>query len=194
MVKRSIFLLCLVFFAGVSLCLAQEEAIGFLFKDKIEDNIPVKVYINETVNQSGQPQIMTADFSKELTASLHERRSIRFEVVGTPAESDIQISPVIKNYQYLEKGPFKPSPSVGTLILDAAATMSENYVEMAVEYTVSDTKSGNVLWKDTISEYNKKKMTAEESVPLIYDAVTRAFVWRCFGKANLKDSNRQTVM
>lgn len=67
-------------------------------------------------------------------------------------------------------------------------------VYIKVEYTVTDTKSGKTLWKDTVKEYIKKKMTPEESIPLIYDVVTRAFVWRCFGKANLNDSNRSVVM
>ena len=104
------------------------------------------------------------------------------------------MSAVIKKYQYSEKGPLKPTPSIGTTLLDAAATMTENYVEMVVEYTVFDTKSDKELWKDTVSEYIKKKMTAIESVPLICDVVTRTFIWKCFGKANLKDSNHHDAI
>lgn len=192
MMKKSVLLLCLMFFAGVSMGLAQEETIGSLFKDRGQN--PVKFYIKEVINQSGQSQIATEIFKKELEASFHERRSLKFKAVNSPAESDIQISAVIKSYQYLDKGPLKPSIGVGTMLLDAAATMTENYVEMAVECTVIDTKSDKTLWSKTISEYIKKKMTPEESIPLIYDAITRAFVWRCFGKANLRDSNRQLVM
>ena len=189
MMKKLVFLFCLFFFTGFSLGLAEEGTIGSLFNNRISHNIPVKVYIKEVINQTGQSQVMPEDFKKELKQSLHQRRSIKFEVVNSQAESDIQMSAVIKSYQYLEKGRFKPSPGIGTMLLDAAATMSQNYVEMAVEYTVIDAKSGKILWHNMISEYIKKKMTLEESVPLIYDAVTRAFVWKCFGKANLRDSN-----
>ena len=193
MVKKIVSAFCLIFFVGLSLSLAQEESIGSLFKNKINDKIPVKVYIKEVINQSGQNQIMMEDFKKELEQSLHQRRSIKFEVVNSPAESDIQMSVVIKSYQYLEKGPLKPSPGIETTLLDAAATMTENYVEMAVEYTVVDTKTNKLLWKGAINEYLKKKMTPEESIPLIYDVVTRTFIWKCFGKANLRERNNQVM-
>ncbi len=173
---------------------AAEETIGYLFKDKIEDNIPVKVYIKEVANQSGQKEIAPEAFRKELAASLHERRSIKFEVLDKAVGSDIEISAVIKNYQYMERGPFKPNPGIGTMVLEAAATATQNYAEIAVEYTVTDFKTGKTLWENTVKEYIKKNMTPEESVPLVYDAVTRAFVWKCFGKANLRNKNRGTVM
>ena len=194
MVRKLASVICMLAFIGVSLGVAGAETIGWLFNDKIEDNIPVKVYIKEVINQSGQNQVIPDAFKKELAVSLSERRSIKFEVVDRPAESDIEVSALIKSYQYMERGPFKPNPGIGTMVLEAAATATQNYVEMAVEYTVSDTKSGKTLWRNTVNEYLKKNMTPEESVPLIYDAVARAFVWKCFGKANLKDSNRPNTM
>lgn len=194
MMKRMVVLLCLLSFAGSSMGFAADEPIGWLFKKKIEDKVPVKVYIKEVVNQSGQNQVMPEVFKTELVNSLHERRSIKFEVVNTPDESDIQIAALIKSYRYMDRGPFKLSPGVDTMILDAAATMTENYVDMAVEYTVADTKSGKELWKGNINEYIKQKMTAEESTPLIYDVVARTFIWKCFGKANLRESKSHDLM
>ncbi len=193
MVRKLVSVFCMLFFVGLSLGLARGETIGSLFNDKINDKIAVKVYIKEVINQSGQNQIMPEIFKKELEASLHQRRSIKFEVVNSPAESDIEMSALIKSYQYLEKGPLKPSMGIETTLLDAAATMTENYVEMAVEYTVVDTKSNKALWKNTISEYIKKKMTPEESIPLIYDVVTRTFIWKCFGKANLREEKGHLI-
>ena len=51
-----------------------------------------------------------------------------------------------------------------------------------MEFTVTDTRTGAVLWKDSASGYMKKVMTPEESIPLIYDKVSRVFVSKCFGK------------
>ena len=191
---KSVFVFCLISFTCLSLSLAAEGTIGWMFKDKINEKAPVKVYIKEIVNQSGQSQIVPEAFRKALEKSLGERRSIKFSVVNSPAESDIEITAVITNFKYLEKGIFKPSPGIGTMLLDAAATMAGNYVEMAVEYAVIDTKSDKTLWKGTISEYIKKKMTRDESIPLIYDAVTRVFIWKCFGKADLRDGHSHDTM
>ncbi|MDD5136011.1 MAG: hypothetical protein PHN63_01530 [Candidatus Omnitrophica bacterium] len=189
MAKKLVLMVCLFSLIGLSTAPAQEEPIGRMFKAE-----PVKVYIKDVVNQSGQDQITPASFKKELVDSLHERRAMKFEVVDNPAGSDIQVAAVITKYQYLEKGPIKFSPGVETMLLDAAATMTENYVEMSVDYTVTDTKTNKELWRHTISEYIKKKMTPEESIPLIYDVETRAFVWKCFGKARLRDSNEDKVL
>ena len=193
MVRKVVFVLFLLSFASLSSILAGEEPIGSLFNDKINSHTPVKVCIKEVINQSGQNQIAPEAFNKALEKSLHQRRSIKFEVVNNPAESDIQMSAVIMKYQYLNRGPFKPSPGVETMLLDAAASATLNYVEMSVEYSVVDTKTDKLLWKGTISEYLKKKMTPEESVPLIYDVVTRTFIWKCFGKANLREHNNQVM-
>jgi hypothetical protein len=179
----ALFLLSFASFASLS---AGEETIGALFANKIRDKVPVKVYIKEVVNQSGQEQMLPKSFREALAHSFHQRRSIRFEVVNDPAGSDIQISAVIKKYQYLERGPFKPNPGLGTMLLEAAATATQNYVEMSVEYTVSDTKTDKRLWQRTINEYIKKNMTPEGSIPLIYNAVTKTFIWKCFGKVSLR--------
>lgn len=189
MIKKyvSVLIVMMLFFMGFSLVTAMEDTIGFLFKDKIKDRIPVKVYIKDVVNQSGQGQLAPETFRNILGQSLLKRRSIKFDVVNSPAESDIQVSAIIKSYKYMERGPLKPSLSIGVMFADAAATASQNYVEMETEYSVIDTKSGKMLWDNTISEYLKKKMTPEESIPMICDAVTRAFVWKCFGKANLRE-------
>ena len=191
--KKVVFAACLLFFAGLSLGLAQDETIGSLFKDKIDDKIPVKVYIKEVVDSSGHSLVTPESFKEELTQSLHQRKSMKFEVVDIPAESDIHVTAAIKSFRYMERGPFKLSPGVDTILLDVAATMTENYADMTVEYTVVDAKSDKTLWKGVINEYIKQKMTPEESAPLIFDVVTRAFIWKCFGKSNIKDSNRRDV-
>ncbi|MFA5144265.1 MAG: hypothetical protein WC522_08925 [Candidatus Omnitrophota bacterium] len=181
MVKKLVVVFCLIAFSGLAAAFAQEEPIGRMFKTE-----PVKVYIKEIQNQSGQNTVTPEILRKALEQSLNQRRAIKFQVVKTPAESDVQIAAVITKYQYLERGPFKPNPGIGTMLLEAAATASHNYVELAVDYTVTDARGEKQLWQKTISEYIKKNMTPDESIPLICDAGTRAFVWKCFGKASLK--------
>ena len=110
------------------------------------------------------------------------RKSTKFEVVKTPEESDVQVATVIKKYQYMERGPIKPTPGIATTLLDCAATALENYVEMSVAILVTSTKTGDTLWKDDLNPYIKKKMSPEESISYISDKVASHFVWKCFGK------------
>lgn len=187
MIRKAVVLCSLAcLFAAAPAC-AADEPIGGLFRDKNNHIQPIKVFIKEVKNGSGQKEIVPDAFKTALEVSLKARKAIPFEIVGDASQSMIQITAVISHYQYLERGPFKPSPGIETTLLDAAATMTENYVEMAVDYTVVGTKTGETLWTHTINEYLKKEMTPAESIPLISDIVTRTFIWRCFGKANPKD-------
>ena len=183
MTKKVVVLLCVLSFVYMCAARAEEAAIGGLFKDKAKNGVPVKVFIKDVINQSGQSQVEPEAFKKVFEQSLLKRKSIKFQVVNSAAESDVQVSAAIKTYRYMDRGPLKLSPSLSTIALDAIASATENYVDMGVEYTVIDTVTGKLLWHDIVSNYIKKKMTPEESRPLIYDAVTREFIWKCFGRA-----------
>lgn len=156
---------------------AKDAAIGSLFDGKRV----VNVYVDKVVNESGEREISADAYRKSLEKSLTERKSMHFNVVTERAASDISVAAVITDYQYLERGPFHPTPGIGTTLLDAAATATANYVDMTVEYTVTDTASGEVLWHDTLTRHLKKVMTPAESVPLIFDQASRFFIWKCFG-------------
>lgn len=178
-VIRNIFC-CAVIISVMSVhpVLAQEGKLGQALKSEE----PIKVYVKDAVNESGKDEVTAAGFKKALEESFANRRSVKFEVVQNAADSRIEVASVIKKFQYLERGPFMPSPGISSMVLDAAQTATANYVEMTVEFTVTGTKSGAILWKDSISPYVKKKMTQAQSIPKMYDKITRMFLAKCFGK------------
>ena len=144
-----------------------------------QEKHPIKVFIKDFSNDSGQAQLSTADLMKEVEKAFKNRQSVSFAIVKTPQESDVEVSASIKSYQYMEKDPVKPSIS---FIMALDAVTSENYAEMVVEFTVTDTKSGNVAWKETVTSYIKRMMTPAESIPAVYDRAARDFVAKAFGK------------
>lgn len=144
---------------------------------------PVKVYIDKVTNESGKPEVEPDVFRQSLEKNFENRRSSNFDVVKTAAESDIQISAAIKYFQYLARGPLKPIPIMGLSAVDAAATATSNYVEIGVEYAVISTRTGETLWQSGVRDYLKRVMTPAESLPLIYDKISRIFLWKCFGKS-----------
>ena len=175
---------CLFYIICPGQAFAQDDTIGHLFEGKS----PVKVHVSTITNESGNDRISIDEFKKSLEDSLNNRKAIDFNTVNNPADSDIQIAAVIEKYQYLDRGPLNPSPGIATTLVDAAATATSNYVEMEVLYTVTDTKSNDVLWSDDVKEYIKRVMTPEESTPLIYDKVTRTFISQCFGRSHQRDT------
>ncbi len=168
-----------LFLLSQSLCFAapDNELSGL-----VNSKRPIKVFLKDFSNESGKDQIKAEEFRAEVEKAMLNRRSVKFEIVKDPAQSDVQVSCVITRFQYMERGPFKPSPGVGTMLLDAAASAALNYVEMFAKFTITDARTNRVLWEDTINEYRKKTMTPEESIPFIYDRTARAFLWKSFGK------------
>ena len=148
----------------------------------LESKKPIRVFVKGFANESGQGNVSVEDFKKTVEVSLRNRKSVIFQLVKNVEESQIQIAGIIKQCQYLKRGPFKPSPSIAGLLLDAAATATENYADMVAEFTIIDSKTGDTLWKRDIGVYIKKLMSQAESIPLIYDKTARAFIWRSFGK------------
>ncbi len=141
----------------------------------------IKVFISTPANESGQG-FVADNLKSALESALLNRKSTKFEIVKTPEGSDVQIATLIKKFMYMEKGPMKPTPGIGTTLLDAAATMTTNYAEMSVDFVVKDTRTDQILWKELLNPYLKKSMTPEESIPLISERVASNFIWKCFGK------------
>lgn len=146
----------------------------------VKDNSPVKVFVAGFVNESGQNQILPEEFKVSFENTLLNRKSVSFMVVNNINESDVRISGIIKKYLYSKTDPITTYASPSGLLLDAVTT--ENYCEMNVEFTVTDTRAAKVVWKKEVSTFIKRTMTPDESIPLIYDKVSRNFLWKSFGK------------
>ncbi len=161
---------------SLGLSYADEGKLAYLARgDKT-----VRVLVKDFVNESGQPQIVPSDFKKSFEEALLNRRSVKFQIAKSPEASDIEISGVIKKYVYSKTDPITTYASPSGLLLDAMTT--ENYVEMWLEFTVAETKTGHTVWKDTVSTFIKRPMTPDESIPLIYNKLSRHFLWKSFGK------------
>lgn len=180
MKRRVLSVFLVIFIVSQSLAFGAVEI--YKIGEKYKDKQPVKIYIGKFTNETGKNQITEQAFKKALEASIENRQSMSFDVVKTPGDSILQVAGVMMKYEYMHRGPFKVNPSVGGLLLETAATASHNYVEMMVKYTVTDTGTGKVVWERTLSDYIKKDMTPAESIPRIYDKITRDFLSKCFGK------------
>ena len=141
---------------------------------------PVKIYISGVTNESGQNEIVADDFKKVLESSIKNRRSVRFEIVSDPASSDFQIVAAIKKYSYSKTDPINSVAGPSALLLDAVTT--ENYAEIGIDFTVTSTASGKVVWKENVFDYVEHMMTPAESIPMVYDKAARRFLWKAFGK------------
>jgi len=141
---------------------------------------PIKIYISGVTNESGQDQVSADEFKKVLESSIRNRRSVKFEIVSDPSSSNFQIAAVIKKYAYSKTDPINSVAGPSALLLDAATT--ENYAELGVDFTVTSTGNGKIVWNDNVFDYVEHMMTPAESMPMVYDKTARRFLWKAFGK------------
>lgn len=179
--RKSIrFILAIIFF--LTLTRASVHAEINALHGYIQNAKAIKVYVKDPVNESTNAKLKNAEFKKAIDSAFAARKSVAFTVVSSPSESDIQVESHVKQFQYLDRGPLKPTVSPGTMALDMMATADSNYADMDVRFLVTDTKSNKVLWDDSVYVYIKKKMTEEGSFPLVFDKIARKFVAKSFGK------------
>jgi hypothetical protein len=177
MKKCIVSLMCACSIMAYSLCLAREDDLSGLAQKKR----PLVVSLAGFADQSGQPGIDVAEFKKAFETALVKRGGGRsFRLAESPDAGDIQIAAVIKKYQYLEKDPITSYGGPALFLLDAATT--ENYADLEVEFTVTDARTNSVLWKNTVSTFIKRMMPRDKSIPLVYDKLSRTFLWKCFGR------------
>jgi len=175
MVKRWI-LAVLILTVASQLSFASENNLHKMGREKSI----IKVFIGDVSNISGQNTANASDFKASLENAIKNRKSVNFDIVNSPEASDIKITGIIKKFQYLEHDPVTTYGTSWGLLLDAATT--ENYAELVVEFAVTDSKSGKLLWKEDVMSFTKKMMSPEESLPLIYEKESRTFLSKCFGK------------
>jgi len=176
MVKKICVTLIAVLFVGTA-AFAEYAKLTHLAKSKE----PVKVYVGDFTNEVGE-KLSIELFRSELEKAFTNRKSTTFVIVKDPAASTIQVTGIVKKYQYMDRGPFKPNPGIGTMALDMAATASHNYVEIETTFTITDTATKSVVWQDSVATYVKKNMTEEQAKIRIMDRVDRDFIAKAFGK------------
>jgi len=157
----------------------REKSLYYLAKAKR----PIKVYMGKFINSSGSEKIDPENFARVFGQTLEARKDIyiQFKLAENPDEADISISGEIKEYKYSETDPIDMFMSTYTLILDAMS--SQNYVGMAVNYTVKDPKTNKVLWSRRLRpSVTKSVMSEDQSTPLIIEKAANQFVSKCFKK------------
>ena len=176
MVKKVFFICFIVMLTAWQAAIAETVDIS-RYSDK---GNPVKIYLSGVTNESGQDQISADAFKKVLESSIRNRRSVKFEIVNDPASSNFQIAAVIKKYSYSKTDPINSVAGPSALLLDAATT--ENYAELGVDFVVTSTGNGKIVWKENVFDYVEHMMTPAESIPMVYDKTARRFLWKAFGK------------
>jgi hypothetical protein len=145
----------------------------------------VKVYVSAPIDNATNKKADLAGLKTALENALKERKSISFEIVGSPEAADYTIDTSVTEFFWT---PNDPVDMIGGLSMAAAdAALIQDYVRMQALFTIKEVKNGSEVWKDTLlSTVTKTGMSEEQSVPLINEDMSATFVKTAFGKKATK--------
>lgn len=147
----------------------------------------VNVYVSDITDSTKENKVDVVGLKKELEDALSARKSISFKVVKDKKDADIIVDCNVTRYYWSASDPVDMLLGTGAIIYDTVTV--ENYAYMEAVFTVTDAKKNKTLWQEKLKiDLTKKKMTQQESVPLINKKVAKIFLRDCFGK---KASKRQ---
>ncbi len=161
----------------------------------LEDAKEVAVYIDEVTDSTGSSDHVLAGIKKHLANALNTRMTVNFEVVEDKDDADIVISCEVTEYIWMENDPVDQITGIAGIAYDAA--MQENYARLQATFVVTKGpkkivlfkrrgglfRRRNILWKNNLQvTITRKKMSMDESVPLVEEGIVKVFMRRCFSK------------
>ena len=140
-----------------------------------------KVYFSPIENLSNSPKADISSLAQKLKEAFKSRKSIKFDIVGSEADSDIIIACDLVTFYWSDKDPIDLIVGVYAIAYDLLTT--ESYAFQEVVFSVTDTKKKKLLWNKKLKiDLTKKDMTEDESILLINQKTVSTFMRDCFSK------------
>ncbi|MBI4432322.1 MAG: hypothetical protein HY592_02425 [Candidatus Omnitrophica bacterium] len=119
---------------------------------------------------------------KSLEEALAARKSIMFEIVNSREQAELFIESRIKGFLYQDNDPIDMIGGLGMAAMDAAR--NQHYVRLEADIIVTDLKSGQPLWEDSLAAtLTADDITPENSPAKINDRLAKLFIRQAFGKS-----------
>ena len=130
-----------------------------LYEWLLEKEHPVKTYVSDVTDSSGQAQECIALLKSNLEEMLATRKKISFTVVPDKASADIIMDSDIVEFFWTDTDPVDDITGIVPILLDAA--IKEHYGRLTVVFTITDAVRGRQVWKRKL----KATITGNEITP-----------------------------
>ncbi|MBN1872328.1 MAG: hypothetical protein JW800_07125 [Candidatus Omnitrophica bacterium] len=139
------------------------------------------IYINDIINSTGNENIDLAAFKMNIEDAFLERVNQQFEIAQSPEEADVVMDIEITEYLFTEEDPVDNLIGIGGVAMDAAK--QENYARMIAVFKLTDTKTSDVLWQDTLkATITDDEMVEPDSYDLINDRIVKVLMRNLFSR------------
>ncbi len=147
--------------------------------DKLSHQASVKARVALFEDATADKKTDAGDLKSNIEKALSERKSIKFEIVNDNAAADITIEGKITELVWSDQDPVDMIAGLGAVAMDAA--MVEHYCSLTADVSVTDSKTGHALWKDTVrATVTTNDMTKENFGSFIYKDFAKVFIKEAF--------------
>jgi len=164
------------FLCAASLFAMETGNLYSLFHDKT-----VKVYVAEAKDSTKDHETDPKAIKLKIEEALKNRKSIRFEIAQDPSQAELLVDADVNEFLWTDHDPVDMLMGAAAIAYDMATV--EDYARLQADMSVTDAKSGKVLWKDrVIATITKKPMSRPESIPLVAGELAKTFIKYCFSR------------
>ena len=141
----------------------------------------VAIHVAEPADKSKEPKADLPGLKTAVEKALAARKSVRFSVQPAEAGARLRVNAEVSETIWLKDDPIDMLIGVGGTAMDAAVV--EHYARMQATFTVTDVKTGRVLWTDELkATLTSNDVTETNFKEKINERMAEVFVIAAFGK------------
>ena len=152
------------------------------WEDVLSSREPVKIYIEEVVNNSDDVNIDPSRSTEVVKKVFKSRRQPRFDIVGSKEKADIIFEGKISDYVWMEEAPVTNVWSAGALVMDLATRRSKNYARKLISYKIYSADGTTLFEKVTQATLKQSGMPEEKSYDMMAARAQRMLGMDLFGR------------
>lgn len=124
---------------------------------------PVKAYVADVTDSSGQGAECIPVLKKDMEEMLASRKKVTFTIVQDKKDADMILACDVVECFWTDSDPVDEISGLGPVLMDAA--MKENYSRLTAVFTISDGREGAEIWKSKLkATLTGKDVTKENYV------------------------------
>ena len=136
----------------------------------IEKDRPIKAYVAEVTDSSGQAGGCIPLLKKDTEEMLASRKRIQFVLAPDKKEADIIMDCDITEFFWTDTDPVDDITGIGPILLDSA--MKESYGRLTCVFTITDAQTGKVLWESKLkATITGNHITSENAAVMLSDRI-----------------------
>lgn len=152
--------------------------------EKLSRQGAVSIYVENVVDATKDKKLDVAGLKTEIEKALAARKSIQFKVVNQASEAEYTLNGSIKDFGWSDHDPVDMLMGTAAIAVDAAKV--EDYAFMIGDFSLKETKSGQLIWKNEVrATVTKGGMSEKDSLPLINEDMADILIRSAFGKKKI---------